>query len=565
MRKVLIAVFGACLFAFCLFVPVARANSVKVCPPAGNQLNCRQYTTIQEAINRAAPNSVISLTNGIYTEAGIVIDGKDLTIRGQEPRHTIIQASPVPCEPVDSEGKPVDEPPQRVLWVSNAAVGVENLTIRNGCLEYDSGTLAGAGIWSLGKLSLYRVIMDSNTIVYTDTKEIPIGGGVYNLGWLEIDSSTFLSNTIFTYGNEARGAGVYSNGGIEITNSTFSNNEVDGCAFMPPFDYDGSAVYSKEDLKGGYNTLAFNRAGIGGIVVDSESAVQLSNSLLYGNDVGGSGVFCKNQAPVLITDHVSAAAETGNSDLTDVRLSGLLTTTIVPVYRQLDGSTGIDTGVCLPFITVDQVGDPRNAGTGCDLGAMERGVTYMPRLIAPPMQPDLRVVAINIKPQEPLNSTTPVVIEVVIENRGLAEAKRGFWVDLYINPRSEPPNQAGTLWQDLCRSTGCVNDLGISWKVTTNLLPGEKLTLTSRRMEDPYIWLPNTNWNGTLSPGDVNMWAYVDSWNGAGNTTGFIEEIDELNNRTGPEYRSVAVGQPQYPYSAAQFPAVVPDRPANNE
>ena len=129
---------------------------------------------------------------------------------------------------------------------------------------------------------------------------------------------------------------------------------------------------------------------------------------------------------------------------------------------------------------------------------------------------DLSVVAINIKPQGELNSTTPVVLEVVIQNTGLAEAKRDFWVDLFINPRSEPPNQAGTVWSDLCRSAGCVNDLGISWYVTTNLLPGEKLTLTSRRMDDPYIYLPKTHWNNTLNAGDVTMWAYVDSWNGRG-------------------------------------------------
>ncbi len=184
------------------------------------------------------------------------------------------------------------------------------------------------------------------------------------------------------------------------------------------------------------------------------------------------------------------------------------------------------------------------------------------------MQPklaDLRVAAINIESPGPLNSTTPVVIKVVIENTGLAEAQRGFWVDLFINPRSVPPNQAGTVWSDLCQSSKCMNDLGISWKVNTNLLPGEKLTLTSQRMEDPYIWLPHTNWNGTLNAGDVNMWAYVDSWNGSGDTIGWVKEIDETNNQRGPEYRSVAVGQPQYPFSAAQFPAVVSDRPANNE
>jgi hypothetical protein len=563
MRKVLVAVLGACVLAFCVSAQAVHAETIKVCPPTGDQQTCSPYGSIQEAINNAAPNSVISLTNGVYTEAGIVIDGKDLTIRGEEPRKTIIQASPVPCKPVDKEGNPVDTPPQRVLWASNAAVTVENVTIQNGCLTYGSGTMAGAGIWSLGRLSLYRVIVISNTIVYTGTDKVPMGGGVYNLGLLEIDSSTFLTNTIFTYGDEARGAGVYSHGGIEVVNSTFSKNVVLGCEPTPPVHYDGSAIYSKYDLEGAYNTIAYNQAGVGGEALSSGGAMRLNNSLIHENGIGGTGFFCLNKVPN--SEQFSAAGETGNTDLSDVRLSDLLTTTVVPVYRQLDGSSGIDTGVCLYDVAVDQVGDTRNAGNGCDLGAMERGVTYLPKLIVQPQLPDLRVVSINVKPQGPLNSATPAVIEVVIENTGLAPAQRGFWVDLFINPRSTPPNQAGTVWSDLCRSANCTNDLGISWKVTTNLLPTERLTLTSLRMGDPYIWLPGTNWNGTLNAGDVNMWAYVDSWNGRGNTIGWVAEIDETNNQRGPEYRSVAVGQPQYPFSAAQFPAVVSDRPANDE
>ncbi len=574
MRKVLVAVVGACVLAFCLFVQVAQANSIKVCPPAGSQLNCRQFSSIQEAINKAAPNSVISLTNGIYTEAGIVIDGKDLTIRGQEPRNTVIQASPVPCQPVDSAGRPVDGPPQRVLWTSNAAVRVENVTIQHGCLEGDSGSAAGAGIWSLGKLSLYRVIVISNTIAYTGTDLAAVGGGVYNLGLLKVDSSTFLSNSVFTAGPVARGAGIYSNGSLDVVNSTFSYNIVNGCVedsldtpgvpIVLPL-YQGSAIFGNDELAGGYNTIVYNMAGVGGQAVEQEQAAQLTNDLFYENGVTGIVFSCSESPGNKGKTQVPVQPDPVNSDLPNLKLSELLMTTTVPVYRQLDGSSGIDAGSCRADVRVDQVGDARAAGTNCDLGSMERGMTYLPSLVVQPKLADLRVAAINIKSQGPLNSTTPVVIEVVVENTGLVEAKRGFWIDLFINPRSVPPNQAGTVWSDLCRSANCLNDLGISWKVTTNLLPGEKLTLTSRRMEDPYIWLPTTNWNGTLNAGDVNMWAFVDSWNGSGNTIGWVEEIDETNNQRGPEYRNVAVGQPQFPFSAAQFPAVVSDRPANNE
>jgi hypothetical protein len=579
MRKVLVAVIGACVLAFCVSAQAVHAESIKVCPPPQNQRSCPSYGSIKAAIEAVGPTSYISLTNGVYTEAGIVIANKNVTIRGQDPQETIIQAALTPCgvqkaEPVDSANNP--EIHDRVFKISGDAVVVnmENLTIRHGCLREDSGSVAGGGIWSSATLSLKRVVVESNAITSTNASAIPMGGGVYSKGTLLVDSSTFLTNTIAVInGTRAYGGGVYSNGYTRIANSTIGRNlildlRVEGDEILPVGEFIGGGIYSDGLLEAQYNTVVFNQAAVDGGGIGSSRSSVLANNLFFGNVASaGSDYSCLNPSQAQ-SAAPGAAAVSGCSNpqpIIDVRLAPLTRDTIVPVYPVLAESQSIDAGVCLPYVRADQLGAPRAAGNSCDLGSLERGATYLPTLIVQPQLPDLRVVAINVKPEGPINSATPVVIEVVIENVGLTEARRGFWVDLYINPRSTPPNQAGTVWSDLCRSASCTNDLGISWKVATNLLPTERLTLTSRRMEDPYIWLPSTNWNGTLNAGDVNMWAFVDSWDGADNPIGWVAEIDETNNRTGPVYRSVAVGQPQYPLSAAQFPAIVSDRPANNE
>jgi hypothetical protein len=573
MRKVLVAVVGACLLAFCLFAQVAQAKSIKVCPPTGSQRNCQSYDTIQDAIDKAPAGSVISLTNDIYTEAGITIEGKDLTLRGQDPQKTIIQASPIPCQPVDKDGKPLENAsPQRVLSVSNAnstgTVRLENLTIRHGCLTSKSESAAGAGIWSAGNLSLNRVVVMSNTIFYSGQDLPALGAGVYSLGGLEVENSSFLTNTLLTNGRFGFGGAIFSNGGARVVNSTFGFNQLGGC-YEPagpadrPGEYSGASIFSKAGVTAIYNTFFRNINYVGGGGFDPGTNATVINNLQI-SDILIPAIFCPffdDEANV--TPQIGPGTP-GGLDPTCVKLSELRTDYPVPVFRQSKDSCGIDAAVCIAGINVDQVGDARNLGNGCDLGATEMGMSFMPSIFVPDPRPELKVVDISVEPA-PANSVEKWVIKVVVENIGVQPARRDFWVDLYINPVSAPPNMAGTLWTDLCRTAGCTGDLGISWKVRTRLLPGERLTLTSRRMEDQFIWLDKTNWEGRFNTASAEMWAYVDSWNGKGNPSGWVEEVFEDNNRYGPEQFGGLQTAAEAAGSSAMFPSIVSDRPVDQE
>jgi hypothetical protein len=567
MRKVLVAVVCACLFALGLSTQAAHAQgTVTLCTSDTISPQCSSHATIQAAVNatktmKDSTHFMIKLTNGIYTENVVIgeeLAGNRYTMRGEDPQETIVQADTAPCVtavPAKSD--------KRVLKIMGPAVRLENLTIQHGCLRDDSTSLAGAGVWSSGALSLWRVIVITNTVEYYGTDSVPaMGGGIYSSGALDIESSSFIKNQAITYGKRAYGGGVYSIGSARIVNSTFSEN----AAFSRDDDgwsVEGGAIYAERALDAMFNTIVNNEAGLlgGGLVGVGEP--ELGGNLFFGNNgpgaSSGKDYICR-PGPGLGKGPKCEVAFPNYVNLGPLRWDY-----VVPVYRPLADSLTIDAATCAADIRVDQLGEARGTGIGCDLGATESGKAFLAALVAQPQMPDLSIADIRINPQGELNSTNPVVIEVVIQNTGLAEARRNFWVDLYINPVSEPPNQAGTPWTDLCRSQGCANDLGISWKVTTNLLPGERLTLTSRRMEDPYIWLPQSNWNGKLNAGDVTMWAYVDSWNGRDKPWGWVGEITETNNRWGPLYRSVPQGKAQYPFSSAQFPGIVSDRPVDNE
>jgi hypothetical protein len=68
-----------------------------------------------------------------------------------------------------------------------------------------------------------------------------------------------------------------------------------------------------------------------------------------------------------------------------------------------------------------------------------------------------------------------------------------------------------------------------------------------------------TIWDGYFTPGSVHIWAFVDSWGGANVATGWIREINESNNLTGPVSFTVDPGKPRVLNSAAN-PVTVPER-----
>jgi hypothetical protein len=143
-----------------------------------------------------------------------------------------------------------------------------------------------------------------------------------------------------------------------------------------------------------------------------------------------------------------------------------------------------------------------------------------------------------------------------------------FWIDLYINPAKPPPNQAGTTWRALCKTAGCEQDRGILF-VSPASLPYDPQTntfvLTSEmRQDNPFVYRPRTQWDERLPAGDVELWAFIDSYGDNNNANGLIFERNEDNNRFGPYRVTVkpgwlaTAGQPDFSAAADNVPPAIP-------
>jgi hypothetical protein len=121
-----------------------------------------------------------------------------------------------------------------------------------------------------------------------------------------------------------------------------------------------------------------------------------------------------------------------------------------------------------------------------------------------------------------------VEITVVITNVGQASTRHGFWVDLYINPTTEPA--VNQFWYELCGLNPCT---GITWGVDQVLKPGDSITL--RSTADSYA-VDYTRWPGWFAAGTSDLYLLVDSWDcsaGPGKCVaeGAQREQNEENNR----------------------------------
>ena len=133
--------------------------------------------------------------------------------------------------------------------------------------------------------------------------------------------------------------------------------------------------------------------------------------------------------------------------------------------------------------------------------------------------PDLHLSRFTITPSEPTLGRS-AQIELVVENSG-GQASGDFWVDLYINPNGSP--KINQTWSMLCQLEPCD---GLAWQVH-GLQPHEAITLTSTI--DSYQPLYSRWGGGFRVSGPLQLYIYVDSWNGT-NSNGAVLEANEENN-----------------------------------
>ncbi len=154
-----------------------------------------------------------------------------------------------------------------------------------------------------------------------------------------------------------------------------------------------------------------------------------------------------------------------------------------------------------------------------------------------PTDANLRITDIGFVGGDAPNEGTPYHVYVEVSNVGTETVTSNFWVDLYLNPISTPAlNQP---WQTLSQSgtqgvSNCTSDstcYGRAWFVTTNLAPGDDVTLTTQLPIDQRYDRWPINGVSYVSSRHNPILALVDSW---GNPSyGIIFENSETDNLSG--------------------------------
>ncbi|MCY4061967.1 MAG: hypothetical protein OXG53_06345 [Chloroflexi bacterium] len=227
--------------------------------------------------------------------------------------------------------------------------------IRN-LAEKGGGAIANYGDKDLphAQLSIAGSTFAGNIAKLTD------GGAISNgdYGSLDVTNSSFTNNQASLFGGA-----VSSFGELSIANSTFSGNLAKRRA-------GAILVFSAGTPTLAHLTVANNLSKEGGgiVALHKNTALDLHNSLLFGNDGGDCGGQLNQNSGNLIADGSCDPAVSG-----DPLLGALVESEegSPAYYPLLPGSPAIDAADSEYCAATDQKGAARPQGDGCDIGAIE--------------------------------------------------------------------------------------------------------------------------------------------------------------------------------------------------
>jgi len=295
-----------------LFTPTTNAHAATITVTNANDSG---LGSLRAAITAAAAGDTITFDGNYTITLGTQLTiSKNLTIDGAG--HTVTV----------SGGNTV-----RVFAVNvGRTLNLNNLTVANGYCN----SCEGGGIFNLGTLNLTNSTISSNR---ADAN----GGGILNAGTLNVTNSTLSGNSAEYYGG-----GIYnSDGTLNVTNSTLSGNRA--------ISFDGGGISILAGTATVKNTIIANSTSGG----NCEGMIVGSNSLA---DDGSCTGFTNSPAILL-----GAFGNYGGATNT---------------FPLLPGSSAIDAGnrdtcAAAPVSSLDQRGVARPAA--CDIGAFEsQGFTF---------------------------------------------------------------------------------------------------------------------------------------------------------------------------------------------
>ncbi|MBI1297963.1 CSLREA domain-containing protein [bacterium] len=237
------------------------------------------------------------------------------------------------------------------------------------------GEGGGGGIYN-GKTMVVR-----ESSIYDNHIELASGGGVLNRGIFSVTNSTISGNRsgsseYSSYGGN--GGGIFNLGTLFVSGSTISDNTATG---------DENTTFCDA-----YKSDPFCIGGFGGGVANDRGVVSVYNSIIADNHIVGSGDGPDCLGTVVSDGHnvvgnLGSCNPTGLTNLDQYNRSAWLAPLAdnggpTPTHALLPQSPALNAGSCTAIdgtsITEDQRGEPRPQGEGCDIGAYESDLEYVP-------------------------------------------------------------------------------------------------------------------------------------------------------------------------------------------
>jgi len=288
---------------------------VIVTGPVHNLTKDTYYNIIQAALDDAGDGNIIEVADGTYEESITSPFGKVIILQSANgnPYLAIIQGdSGFPTVKIDgsADGTTIkgftithaDGLIGRGIYnTNNSNININNCTISGNTANYgggidNDGTLTitsstisgnsaanGGGIYnySTGTLTITSSTISGNTAADSDNTTTDFGGGIFNVGILDITSSTISDNTTADWGG-----GIYNVGStLDITSSTISGNTANSGGGILNSFFGSTLSITSSDISG-------NTANWGGGIYNN-GTFDITSSTISGNTANrfGGGIY----------------------------------------------------------------------------------------------------------------------------------------------------------------------------------------------------------------------------------------------------------------------------------